>query len=131
MKEGFNPLDRGYDDYYGTPESIDYGCTDTQMGAPDSGCLKWAIDRCPLNANESAHPWGPVDGSTCHPGPKNPWDYSIPLLHGRQVAEQPVDLDGSRTGVHLAAEDAMNARFSNMHKAFQFADLDGNGALSQ
>ena len=24
----------------------------------------------------------------------------------------------------------MNARFSNMHKAFQFADLDGSGSLT-
>ena len=45
----FHPLDRGYDTFLGLPESIDYGCTDTAMGAPDSGCLNWTVDTCPLN----------------------------------------------------------------------------------
>ena len=54
MKKGFNPLDHGYDHYLGLPESNDYGCTDSQMGAPDSGCLNWQQDRCPRNAAEAA-----------------------------------------------------------------------------
>ena len=37
VKEGFHPLDHGYDHFLGLPESNDYGCTDTTMGAPDSG----------------------------------------------------------------------------------------------
>jgi hypothetical protein len=76
VKAGFHPRDRGYEQFFGTPESIDYGCTDSQMGAPDSGCQNWAIDRCPRNPQEAAHPWGPVDGKGCHPGPVNPWNYS-------------------------------------------------------
>eukprot|EP01050_Picozoa_sp_SAG11_P028180 SAG11_NODE_7439_length_1143_cov_1.634100_1_plen_161_part_10 len=78
VKPGFHPLDHGYDHYLGLPESNDYGCTDTTMGAPDSGCLNWRADRCPRNSQEENSAW---DGSTCHPGPKNPWKYSLPLLH--------------------------------------------------
>ena len=47
VKPGFHPLDHGYDEYLGLPESNDYGCTDSMMGAPDSGCLRWQHDRCP------------------------------------------------------------------------------------
>lgn len=45
VKAGFHPMDHGYDTFLGLPESNDYGCTDTTMGAPDSGCLNWKEDR--------------------------------------------------------------------------------------
>ena len=102
VKKNFNPLDHGYDHYLGLPESNDYGCTDTQMGAPDSGCLNWQKDRCPRNAAEAANPPKDWDGTKCHPGPINPWKYSIPLLNGRDIVEQPADLDGSRTGTPVS-----------------------------
>ena len=95
VKPGFHPLDHGYDHYLGLPESNDYGCTDSTMGAPDSGCLNWRADRCPRNSNEQNAAW---DGPTCHPGPQNPWNYSLPLLHNRSVIQQPADLQGTMAG---------------------------------
>ena len=65
------------------------------MGAPDSGCLNWRADRCPRNSHEQNPAW---DGSTCHPGPHNPWKYSLPLLHNRTIVQQPADLEGSMAG---------------------------------
>lgn len=94
VKPGHHPLDHGYDEFLGLPESNDYGCTDTTMGAPDSGCLNWREDRCPRNKDEFSPKW---DGGNCHPGPLNPWNYSLPLLHGRTVIQQPADLQGTAT----------------------------------
>ena len=128
MKKGFHPLDHGfeihcpeftssnklscafartttrirYDRYLGLPESNDYGCTDTQMGAPDAGCSNWTHDRCPRNSAEAMHPPPYWDKTSCHPGPINPWNYSIPLLLDRKIIEQPADLDGSRTGTSVS-----------------------------
>ena len=96
VKNGFHPIDHGYDHFLGLPESNDYGCTDTTMGAPDSGCLNWRADRCPRNAAEAAHPPSTWDGPNCHPGPRNPWNYSLPLLSDRDVIQQPADLEGSK-----------------------------------
>jgi len=89
----YAPTARGYDTFFGTPESIDYGCTDTAMGAPDSGCLQWQHDRCPRNKADLT----PLadHATTCHPGPVNPWNYSIPLMLGTGVHEQPADIDGT------------------------------------
>jgi len=96
----YSPPARGYDAWFGIPESHDYGCTDTKMGAPDSGCLHWRHDRCPVNATDTV----PMADNltTCHPGPVNPWHYSIPLLRGwnasggQMVLEQPADLEGTK-----------------------------------
>eukprot|EP01047_Picozoa_sp_COSAG01_P035206 COSAG01_NODE_2685_length_7253_cov_6.363153_7_plen_371_part_00 len=98
VKPGFHPLDRGYDRYLGLPESNDYGCTDSGMGAPDSGCLHWREDRCPRNSHEHNPLW---DGKTCHPGPLNPWNYSLPLLEDRQVVQQPADLEGTASAAAI------------------------------
>lgn len=94
VKPGHHPLDHGYDEFLGLPESNDYGCTDTTMGAPDSGCLNWRQDRCPRNKKDFSAQW---DGASCHPGPLNPWNYSLPLLHNRDVVQQPADLQGTAT----------------------------------
>lgn len=107
IKQGFHPLDHGYDHYLGLPESVDYGCTDTQMGTPDAGCLNWKLDRCPRNKADLSKLW---DGPTCHPGPNNPWNYSLPLLHDRRVIQQPADLDGSATGTSISMQYAQFAR---------------------
>ena len=118
VKPGFHPLDHGYDEYLGLPESNDYGCTDSMMGAPDSGCLRWQHDRCPRNRAEAAAPPAAWDNPTCHPGPLNPWNYSLPLLANRSVQQQPADLDGSLTGVSMAERyAAFGARFVARHAA--------------
>ena len=44
--------------------------------------------------------------TTCHPGPINPWNYSIPLMRDEAVLEQPADIDGTRTGTHLSQKYA-------------------------
>jgi hypothetical protein len=96
----YAPTSRGYDVFLGIPESHDYGCTDTSMGAPDSGCLHWKNDRCPKNKKENDSNW---DYDTrCHPGPINPWKYSIPLISGevgsaQEIVEQPVDIEGTKS----------------------------------
>ena len=119
VKPGFNPLDHGYDHFLGLPESNDYGCTDSSMGAPDSGCLDWRADRCPRNRHDSDPKW---DGPNCHPGPRNPWNYSLPLLHGRSVIQQPADLEGS------ASPDAVPISF----RYAQFgADFIANSSAAQ
>lgn len=94
----YAPTSRGYDAFLGIPESHDYGCTDTQMGAPDAGCLHYKNDRCPKNKHDNSSGWD--RSTTCHPGPINPWRYSIPLIQGQAglgqvIVEQPVDLDGT------------------------------------
>ena len=109
VKDGFHPLDHGYDRFLGLPESNDYGCTDTTMGAPDSGCLHWRADRCPRNTKEAASPPAEWDNSTCHPGPRNPWNYSLPLLDDRDIVQQPADLEGSMS----AAAVPIALRYAN------------------
>lgn len=121
VKPGFHPLDHGYDTFLGLPESNDYGCTDSTMGAPDSGCLNWRDDRCPRNRQETSPKW---DGRNCHPGPLNPWNYSLPLLHDRRVVQQPADLQGTAT------PDAVPLSFRYAEFAASFIKNTTTGTLA-
>ncbi len=79
------PIHRGFDHFLGTPMSHDYGCTNMipwQMECPNR-----QFDICSSSNIKKADP------STCHVGPNNPWDESIPLYHGDTIIEQPVDLN--------------------------------------
>eukprot|EP00040_Diaphanoeca_grandis_P026651 m.149638 g.149638 ORF g.149638 m.149638 type:complete len:596 (-) comp30673_c0_seq1:57-1844(-) len=146
----YQPSERGYDRYLGIPESIDYGCTDTAMGAPDSGCLHWQHDRCPKNKTDRTP--GADQSGTCHPGPINPWNYSIPLMLDETIYQQPADIDGTTSGISLvnryatfASEFITNSTqmskpflvyigFSHMHVPVvyspKYAGKSGKGILS-
>ena len=56
MKEGFNPLEHGYNHYLGLPESNAYGCTDSQMGDTGDAGLKSHRRRDPMAAVLAAQP---------------------------------------------------------------------------
>ena len=80
------PLHRGFDRFLGLPMSHDYGCTDKP--GYDMDCPKIQQDICSPPGGLSA-----ADDKSCHIGPNNPWNMSIPLYKGNSIAEQPTDLD--------------------------------------
>jgi arylsulfatase A-like enzyme len=82
--------------------SHDYGCT--HNAGYDMNCPHRLQDVCtPSDPSQS-------DPETCHIGPSNPWNESIPLFLGDAIVEQPVDLRNlSDRYVDFAAEFALNA----------------------
>ena len=82
--EGYSPIYRGFDTFLGLPMSHDYGCT--HHPGYDISCPNVAQDVCFPSQKELA------DNSSCHIGPNNPWDESIPLYYNDKIVEQPTDL---------------------------------------
>ena len=80
----YGPVHRGFDRFLGTPLSHDYGCTNHP--GYDGDCPHRDQDVC-LPSDPSL-----ADGESCHIGPNNPFNESIPLMDGDDVIEQPVDL---------------------------------------
>jgi hypothetical protein len=63
------------------------GCTNTNFTSmPEISCPNYQHDRCWDYGNPSADP------ASCHIGPNNPWNESMPLFGNRSIIAQPVDL---------------------------------------